>query len=59
MVEQERGGPRFFAVFSWKEQKEEKRSRLAPGAVFMDEPGERTALSFRPRKTYYLKTELC
>lgn len=25
----------------------------------MAEHGERTAVSFRPRKTYHLKTELC
>lgn len=59
MVEQERGGPRFLAAFCWNEQKEEKQPRLAPGAVFVDELGERTALPFRPRKTYYLKTERC
>jgi hypothetical protein len=59
MVEQERGGPRFLAAFCWNEQKEAKRSRLAPGAVFVDEFGKRTALPFRPRKTYHLKTGLC
>lgn len=59
MVEQAQGGLRLLAAFCWREEKEEKRSRLALGAVFMDELGERTAVSFSPRKTYHLKTELC